>query len=628
MPQRTEPQQAESTPKPVASWYVQGLSDGLGDRLLMFDNTGAPSLELLRLHPDLAQIPGFEEALKQQVRRLAEFQHPAFAAARSVQRLEPDDDLALISNYTPGKRLSEVLHRANGPEFATALIEQLAPALVLFQQHSGGTAHGFLTTDRIVVGPDGRLTIVEHAVGPALDMLNLRPAQLSSIGVALPPAATDGQPLDASADWYQLGLVAMSVLMGRPVTPSDVPQLETLLDGLGGSTDADGMRVSPFMRRWLNRALQISGERIDTGADAKAAVDELLDGRSNRVGRAERPLIERSYEEELTPPERLRPDCVNEAAPIDAVASFPVERPQARPPQRDESLRQPREVRPPRQPSSQVRPPASQGSLAMFEREALAEKQRILEFRAATPIYDPPAETRPVAVARERRGVSGGVFAAIALIAVVEAGAIAMMARSLWFAQRPGIVAEPAISGDDLLLRSSTPNAVPLGIAVAPDLRWVRVTSSASVGTGGKAGETAGPAAIQINSPIALKVLEGGRLLGSVPGPDIKVAPGRHELELVNTALGYQLRQTIDAGAGQTVSIQLAQPHGMVTIDASPWADVSVDGKAIGRTPLGPLPLPLGEHQITFSNPAGSSDRQRVAIKSDGVTRIVGNLKF
>jgi len=47
-------------PKPLASWYAEGTSDGLGDRLLMFDNAGTPSLELLRFRRHLADADGFE----------------------------------------------------------------------------------------------------------------------------------------------------------------------------------------------------------------------------------------------------------------------------------------------------------------------------------------------------------------------------------------------------------------------------------------------------------------------------------------------------------------------------------------------------------------------------------------
>ncbi len=273
-------------PKPLASWYAQGLSDGLGDRLLMFDNSDAPSLELLRFHPDFAQTPGFETALREQVQRLNQFRHPAFARVRSVQRLEPDDDLALISNCTPGKRLSEVLHQARGPEFAATLIRQLAPALVQLQQHGHGITHGVLSPERIVVSPDGRLTIVEHVVGAAIDTLNLRPAQLASIGVAVPPAAgASARSLDVATDWYQLGLVAVSVLIGRPVTAAELPQIENLLDGHG---------LSPFLREWLDRALQVTGTGITSGADARAALDELL----QRAGRSDSRLVEAPREEE------------------------------------------------------------------------------------------------------------------------------------------------------------------------------------------------------------------------------------------------------------------------------------------------------------------------------------------
>ena len=48
----------DGTQEPLASWYTQGLSDGLGDRLLMFDNTNAPSWELLRFRPEFAAAPG------------------------------------------------------------------------------------------------------------------------------------------------------------------------------------------------------------------------------------------------------------------------------------------------------------------------------------------------------------------------------------------------------------------------------------------------------------------------------------------------------------------------------------------------------------------------------------------
>jgi len=666
-------------PKPLASWYAQGLSDGLGDRLLMFDNSGAPSLELLRFHRHLAQVQGFEAALRDQVQRLSGFRHPAFARVRTIQRLEPDDDLALISNCTPGKRLSEVLNHTRGPAFAAALIRQLAPALVSLQQHSAGISHGVLSPDRVMVSPEGRLTIVEHVVGPAIDTLDLSPAQLASIGIALPPVAGGAEACGGVAtDWYQLGLVAVSVLIGRPVAPSDLPQLETLLDRLSDSAGPDSTPVSPFMRQWLHRALQISGAPIESGAAARAALDELLHNESprpsRRVGSTRReqaavstdptpepvadvasdvaatgPTVEafaddripvetfpvetfpvETFPVETFPVETFPSESVGDGDPAPEPIPFPRVGPTpVRSPLHDPSIPE----LPPPPPQARWRAPqdrvlfVDQSPSASVHQNAFAAKHRIFDFQSGAALDEPIAETAPRPQAASRRLTSSSVVVALALVAAVEAGVIVWLARALWLAPRPAVVVETAAPGDTAPVSSGAATSAPLKVTVAPDLRWVRVTSpSSDAFLGGKIKQTAA-GTIRISSPIELKVFEQSRRLGSVPGADIKLAAGRHEIELVNEALGYRLRQAIDVEAGQAVSVHVAPPHGWVTVDAAPWADVSIDGQAVGRTPFGPLPLAVGEHHVTFQHPAGLTDRQRVTIKADATVRVTGILR-
>ncbi len=110
-----------------------------------------------------------------------------------------------------------------------------------------------------------------------------------------------------------------------------------------------------------------------------------------------------------------------------------------------------------------------------------------------------------------------------------------------------------------------------------------------------------------------------------MPGADLKVKPGKHEIELVNAAFGYTLKQSIQLEAGQTVSIHVAPAQGWATLYAVPTAEVVIDGQPVGRTPLGPLPLTLGEHTITFKHPTGATDRQRITIKSGETVRVIGN---
>ncbi|MEO5898067.1 MAG: hypothetical protein ABIS06_20455 [Vicinamibacterales bacterium] len=622
-----------STPKPLASWYAQGLSDGLGDRLLMFDNSDAPSLELLRFRSDFAQVPGFEAALRDRVQRLAHFRDPAFARVRSVQRLEPDHDLALISNCTPGKRLSEVLHHMRGPAVAAALIQQLGPALAQLQQHDNGIGHGVLSPARVVVSPEGRLTIVEHVIGPAIDALDLRTDQLAALGIALPPAGNGATPtLDIASDWYQLGLVAVSVLLGRQLTAGELPEVDTLLDraarlkGRGDTTV-----LSPFMREWLARALQISGSRIESGAEAGETLDELLRKEQSRdVRRIEssRPdtLADTSVRpaappaQEVTAPSRA--DADPELVPL---APFPTEREANNELSAEEAWKASRSQQ--ERARARIERPQPVAVQSPRDRQRLAvtkHVETIANRPAAVRESSAPATPRP-AVA-PRRPVSSIVLAALALTAAVEAGIIGGLARALWLTPGSVLVVETKPSGDNVVVNPDAGDAPPLGIAVAPDLRWVRVTTPSQAGVLGGKMTAISTGTIAISSPIELKVIEGSRLLGSVPGAALKLPVGRHDLELVNELLGYRLPQSVEVEGGQTLSLHVAPAPGMVTIDAVPWADVSIDGQPVGRTPLGPLPLMPGVHTIVFKHPAGGTDNQRVIVKSDARIRVVGKL--
>jgi hypothetical protein len=82
-----------------ASWYAQGVSDAVGDRLLMFDDSRGPSLELLRFSWRVAGSIEFEDALRERVEVLSHFSHEAFAKIRAVEKLDPHKDLTLVSNY-------------------------------------------------------------------------------------------------------------------------------------------------------------------------------------------------------------------------------------------------------------------------------------------------------------------------------------------------------------------------------------------------------------------------------------------------------------------------------------------------------------------------------------------------
>ena len=610
--------------KPLASWYAQGLSDGVGDRLLMFDNSDAPSLELLRVRPELASAPGFEEALRERVQRLSRFRHPSFARVRAVENLEPDDGLAVVSNYTPGKRLSELLHQANGPRFAKALIRQLAPALALLQEQSAGPGHGTLNLDRIVVTPEGRLTIVEYVLGAAIDTLGLNSSQLASLGIAVP--ASDGEtsaPLDAYTDIYQLGLIALSVLLGRPLGAGEHPQASRLLSQFAEAAERDGVSFSPLLQRWIERALQVDGETFQSLEEAQTALAELLqeDPRRelSRPGIAEQSVAAGSPSP-VGPSAASHPEPVVNTQPFDRFTE--TIRPTAAPPRSPEQVFA-RGPEPP--PKTDLNQPSSQAR-TLFDYEPTA-RSRVVD-RSAEPRpgeRTQPERAKPRAAGRTR--TFGPAVAALAMLSAGEAVVIAGLVYREWFMPPAPIVVETTESGADVVVEGRSPIGSPLRLTVAPDMRWVRVVDSTPSATAAaaKTGQKA-PGSIQVSSPIDVQIFENDRLIGLAPGGRLEVAPGRHDLQIVNLALGYELRQRLDVEAGQTVSLYVAPADGWVNLEASPGSEVSVDGKTVGRTPIANLPLALGEHEFTFRHPQLGDDRQKVIVKSDAITRVTANL--
>jgi hypothetical protein len=96
---------------------------------------------------------------------------------------------------------------------------------------------------------------------------------------------------------------------------------------------------------------------------------------------------------------------------------------------------------------------------------------------------------------------------------------------------------------------------------------------------------------------------------------------------LVNSVLGFRSRRLVDIKGGQVVSMAVVPPNGRISINALPWAEVLIDGKLVGETPIGNLSIPLGEHEIIFRHPQLGELRRTALVRSDAVTRVSANLE-
>lgn len=685
------PSRLEPTPPStgLASWYTPGLSDGFGDRLLMFDNTGGASLELLRFRPDLATEPGFESLLRQRVQRLSTFRNPAFATLRAVERLEDGDALALVSTHVSGRRLSELLESGRvsdgiHPAIVSWLVQQITPLVATLQGHGYDIVHGSLTLDRIILTTEGRVNIVEHAFGSALRGLEWSPARLwRELGVITRPTNRGEACLDARGDILQLGVNALSLLLGRQVTLQDVEErVPQLLDEFCGLPAARESLFTAPLRHWLEGALQAGLHPFGSAIDAREGLKELP-----AQGLATLPELMATMEpaaprllDSPSPPVPIVPHEVEHRVGPDSLAADVLPAAQTAPP-----------PAPPLSPAEHagphVRAASSQTSFeplttADFSSEAVAtpvappvvttpsvtatppstftsERTPVLDLATLLPpeaaplnkvepamleeldfdemrptLYTPP----PPVSSQKSTPMRQWLVVGLATLVVAEAGVIGWMSI-----RRPsGAIAAAAVVPVAVAVESAEPGltvfvndqpagTTPLSITVDGSTRSIRVAagipSAAAAAVpapevGAPIAPRPRPGAIQFASPVALQILEGNRVLGSSGDGAITLPAGTHQLELVNEDLGFRTRQVVTVRPGETASFTVTTPQGRLSLNAQPWAQVLVDANAVGETPIANLAVSIGQHEVTFRHPQLGEWKETVTVRADRVTRL------
>ena len=121
---------------------------------------------------------------------------------------------------------------------------------------------------------------------------------------------------------------------------------------------------------------------------------------------------------------------------------------------------------------------------------------------------------------------------------------------------------------------------------------------------------------VDVASPIILEVSEDGKLLGTTEQNRLLLRPGRHVLTFTNRDLDYSTVQTVDIEPGEAKTLAI-DPKGTVNLNATPWAEVWIDGKKVGDTPLANLEIPLGTREIVFKNQGYVEQRVTKTIRAN-----------
>ena len=259
---------------------LPAFKDGLGTRVRVTDAGGDP-VEHLQLVPEIAAQ---ESAIRDRVGRLINFRHARYVRLRGVDRAKTGlKPLVIAYDALDGHRLSTVLESLPrialtvDVDVALQIVRDLLPAIGILHD-SRKVTHGAIAPERLVYTAQQRLVIVDHGLGAALMRLNLPRKKLwEQFRIASP--AANRAVFDEKMDVVQIGLVALALMLGRPLTDEEYPaQIKRVIFSVKETSSRIGSRpIGPELRRWLERATGVDeAQTFNTIKEAQDAFETVV----------------------------------------------------------------------------------------------------------------------------------------------------------------------------------------------------------------------------------------------------------------------------------------------------------------------------------------------------------------
>ena len=624
----------------------RGFEDGLGRRYRPAArlHTDAP-LEILCFRHEITDVPAFDFALRERVARLSDFQHPGFAHIRKVDRLNDErGTVVLMSDGVAGVRLIEILkdveRTGNGMELDEALhlVRQLVSAVAAFHRHAH-TGHGAIAPERLFVAPDGQLVIAEYALGAAIEQLKYsRERYWKELRVALPMDAGPSR-FDERADLMQIGMVALSLILARPLRDDEYPgRLEDLIGSASARRTGDTPHPLPLpLREWLKRMLQLEGgSSFHSVLEAEAALGEWPSGETLQTPEpdltvetagtemSDERAQEIDDEEEAmrsaqTGASRPYVKWIAAAAVVVAATTGVLFAARSR--------------------LSPAVPPMTTGTMVVNTDPPGADVMVDGTPRGKSPItLSLPAGAHTLVV----QGHGDARTIPVTITAGAEVSQYLDLPKAGSSYGQLQVRTDPAgarISIDGTPL-GKTPMTI---VEIAPGEHTVTVESDVASITQKVMIEAGVPASlvvpmgtqpgavasgwVSVSAPVVMDLRENGRLLGNSGIDRIMLPAGKHEIELVNEQIGYRETRTLQVVPGRVAAVSVTLPTGTVSLNAVPWASVSIDGENIGDTPIGNFPLAVGQHEVVFRNSELGEQRRVITVTLHSPLRLSVDLR-
>lgn len=175
------------------------------------------------LHPHLAVDPAFLDRFRREARAAAALNHPNVVAVHDWG--ETDQGAYLVLGLVVGPSLRAVLRRRGRLSPAEALAVLGPAAAGLGAAHAAGLVHRDVKPENLLLDRAGTVQITDFGLARAAASATSTFGAGVLVGSPhyLSPEAVRGEPLDARADVYGLGVVLFECLTGRPPHQGDSP---------------------------------------------------------------------------------------------------------------------------------------------------------------------------------------------------------------------------------------------------------------------------------------------------------------------------------------------------------------------------------------------------------------------
>jgi hypothetical protein len=159
--------------------------------------------------------------------------------------------------------------------------------------------------------------------------------------------------------------------------------------------------------------------------------------------------------------------------------------------------------------------------------------------------------------------------------------------------------------------------------------RTIRVDAAATASLVITNRTSAGPESgwFSVTAAVPLQIFEDGKLVGSTESERILVPAGDHAFDFTNTALGFRESRDVKIAAGVDKQLAIDLPEAAVSINATPWAQVWLDGRALGETPIGDLTTRIGSHELVFRHPQFGERRVTTVVTTREPARIAVDMR-